>query len=66
MQVTFSNVPNGLIKVNQEIAFSGQKFGNLKNEISGRVRNWELKTRVSNLRFNAYFNVSFTLFLSNY
>ena len=42
-----------------------QKFGNLKNEILGRVGNWELKTWVSSLRFNAYFNVSFNLFLSN-
>ena len=47
------------------MAFSCQKFGNLKNEISGQVENWKLKTRVSNLRFIAYFNVSFNLFISN-
>ena len=34
----------GLIKVNQKI--SGSKFGNMKDEISGRVRNWVLKTWV--------------------
>ena len=37
---------NGPIEVNQKIAFLGQKFGNLENEISGRVGNWKLKTWV--------------------
>ena len=37
----------GPIKVNQRMAFfSGLKFGNLENEISVWVSNWELKTQV--------------------
>ena len=34
-----SNLLKGPIKVTRKQPFSGQKFGNLENEISGQVRN---------------------------
>ena len=41
----------GPIKVEQRTAFLGLKFGNLENEISVWVRNWELKTQILKLKF---------------
>ena len=49
----------GFIKVNQKIVFFGSEIWKPEKCNIGSVGNWKLKTRVSNLRFNAYFNFSF-------
>jgi hypothetical protein len=49
-EITYVLLNIGLFKVNLEWPFSGLKFENLENEISGRVRNWELETRNPGLK----------------